>query len=366
MLVLGTRPQIVKSAPLIQALRRSKKNTIVLVHTGQHYDYIMTKQFFEELEMPEPDLNLGVGSGSHGRQTGLIVMRLEKEMVKDPPDLVIVPGDTNSALGGALAASKLGLPIAHLEAGARSFDMMMPEEVNRRLADHCSAILLAPTKNCLRNLKNERVPGKIFLSGDTMLDSLVQHRKKALSDDILDNLGLCEGDYVLLTLHRPANVDDSARLHDIMNSLGNLGQKIVFPVHPRTRVRLRRAGLLRSASVRESVKLAEPVGYHEMIKLTENASIVLTDSGGVQKEAFWLGTPCVVLRENTEWPETLRHGSNYLIGTNGAAMKRAVRTLLSKRREAPLEPARIVPFGEGKASKRIARMLAALSLRPVG
>jgi UDP-N-acetylglucosamine 2-epimerase len=320
----------------------------------------MSKQFFNELNLPNANINLNVGSGLHGEQTGLIMMRLEKAICRSQADLVVVPGDTNSTLAGALVASKLGVPVAHVESGARSYDITMPEEVNRRLTDHCSKILFSPTKNCQRNLEKEHVIGDIFFVGDTMLDALVQHRDRAFNSNILERLGLHNEEYMLLTLHRPGNVDNLARLGEIIRGILQLKNSIiVFPAHPRTRVRLKKARLLSKILISKTLKLIEPIAYHDMIMLTNNASIVLTDSGGLQREAFWLGKPCIILRENTEWIETLRCGCSLLVGKNYAAISSIVRYMSKKKTCEVPEQMRIKLFGEGKASERIISILKA-------
>ncbi|MEM5867001.1 MAG: UDP-N-acetylglucosamine 2-epimerase (non-hydrolyzing), partial [Candidatus Aenigmatarchaeota archaeon] len=317
-LVLGARPQIIKSAPFIHLAAGDKQIRLDIIHTGQHYDYEMTKIFFEELRLPDPIANLNVGSGTHAQQTAKIMLRLEKLLIRQKPDLVIVPGDTNSALAGALAAAKLHIPVAHVEAGARSYDMRMPEEINRRLTDHCSALLFTPTENCTQNLLKEGIEkAKIIQTGDTMYDVLIQQLPKAEKSPILEQLGLEPKTYALLTAHRPENVDNPENLKTIVEAMIRLNQlTIVFPVHPRTQKQLRKTRLFKKLEKQKHVKFIKPLGYHETIKLIKNAALVLTDSGGMQKEAFWLKTPCITLREKTEWPETVQFGANQLTGTN--------------------------------------------------
>jgi len=354
MLVVGARPQIIKSAPIVHEARKRGEIELQLVHTGQHYDFEMSKIFFDEMMLPEPLVNLGVGSGSHGRQTGNMMIELEKTMIKHRPDLVMVPGDTNSTLAGALVAVKLRVPVAHVEAGARSYDMGMPEEVNRRLADHSSSLLFAPTKNCARNLVSEGFSDEVVrVPGDPMYDALLQHVSAASKIDILRKLGLKSGEYAALTLHRPENVDDSRILGRIMKAIMSLKLTTVFPVHPRTRQRLEATGLL--ARIREDayIKLTDPLGYHEMLQLTKHARMVFTDSGGLQKEAFWLHTPCITLRDITEWIETTASHANILVGSNPEKISRAVAGIM----ETPEIRAKLKkiknPFGDGHASQRI-------------
>lgn len=355
MLVLGARPQIIKSAPFIHLANKDKEISLEVVHTGQHYDYEMTKIFFEELKIPDPTVNLEVGSGTHAWQTSEIMIRLEKILTKEKPDLVLVPGDTNSTLAGALTASKLQIPVAHMEAGARSYDMTMPEEINRRLTDHCSTILFATTENCLENLLKENIENRrIFLTGDTMYDVLLQCLPKAEKSDILKQLNLLEENYVLLTLHRPENVDNPENLSNILKALEQIADLlVVFPVHPRTEKQLKDIGLYEHLIEQKHVKVIKPVGYHENLNLIKNAKAVLTDSGGIQKEAFWLHTPCITLRNTTEWIETIKLKANSLTGSNTKkillALQRTIedKTIKEKLRKLPN------PFGDGNASKKI-------------
>jgi len=355
MLIVGARPQIIKSAPIIHEAKKHREIELQLVHTGQHYDFEMSKIFFHEMELPDPIVNLGVGSGSHAWQTGNMMIKLEKTIIEHKPAIVMVPGDTNSTLAGALTAAKLHVPVVHIEAGARSYDMRMPEEINRRLTDHCSSLLFVPTKNCAKNLSNEGIPKqRIKLSGDTMYDALLQHLPIAAKSNILKILSLKSDKYAALTLHRPENVDDPKTLKNIMKALTMLTElTIVFPVHPRTREGLAAAKLLKRLEVADDIKLIEPLGYHDMLQLTKHARMVFTDSGGLQKEAFWLHTPCITLRDKTEWTETTELGANLLVGTN---LKRIVETtkeiLKTKDIKIKLEKLKN-PFGDGQASRKI-------------
>lgn len=296
LLVLGTRPQIIKSIPLIKAAGEDGGVNLSIIHTGQHYDYEMTASIFEGLSLPNPDVNLEVGSHPPVKQTALIMTRLN-DAIKTEPDTMIVPGDTNSALASALVASKRGIPLAHMESGARSYDMRMQEEVNRRLIDHCSDILFTPTANCVENLLDEGVMGEISLVGDTMLDLLYETTEAVDGCDIVERLGL--EDYHLLTVHRAENVDNKSRLTQILDDLSHL-EKVVFPIHPRTRKRLSEF----EVNVPPNIIIINPVGYIEMMKLIKQSNGVSTDSGGLQKEAFWHGKLENVLREKHEWPET--------------------------------------------------------------
>lgn len=355
-LVLGTRPQIIKSSQFIQLASKDKEVILQIVHTGQHYDYAMTKIFFEELDLPDPNSNLGVGSGTHAEQTARIMLLLEKMWIKQRPDVVLVPGDTNSTFAGALTAAKLMIPVAHMEAGARSYDMEMPEEINRRLTDHCSSQLFTPTHECTKNLLKEGIDRKIICeTGDTMYDVLLQQLPKARKTTILNDLNLNAKMYALWTTHRPENVDDPRKLRNIVESLVKLAPlAIVFPVHPRTQKQLKMLKFYEVIAGQKHIKMIEPAGYHETLKLIENASVVVTDSGGVQKEAFWLKTPCVTVRKNTEWTETVRLGANTLIQSNVQEIVRTVKKIV-ERQERIIERLNKTqnPFGDGKASHRI-------------
>ncbi|MEM3700271.1 MAG: UDP-N-acetylglucosamine 2-epimerase (non-hydrolyzing) [Candidatus Bathyarchaeia archaeon] len=355
-LVLGARPQIIKSAPFIHLASKDEQTSLSVIHTGQHYDYEMTKIFFEELNLPDPIVNLNVGSGTHAQQTAKIMLRLERILQKQKPDLVIVPGDTNSTLAGALTAAKLHIPVAHIEAGARSYDIRMPEEINRRLTDHCSTLLFTPTENCTSNLLKEGIAkNKISQTGDTMYDVLIQQLPKAEKNPILEQLGLEPKTYALLTTHRPENVDNPENLKNITEAIIRLNQlTIIFPAHPRTQKQLRKTRLLKKLEKQKHIRLIKPVGYHETIKLTKNATLILTDSGGMQKEAFWLKTPCITLRETTEWPETVKLGANHLTGANTQKITKTAAEILRKEKELTEKLKKLPnPFGNGKASQKI-------------
>ncbi len=309
--VVGARPQFIKAAVFSLALRKEHQET--LIHTGQHYDPELSDVFFQELELPQPNHNLGVGSGPHGKQTGQMLERLEPVLQQEGPDWVVVFGDTNSTLAGALAAAKLGLPLAHVEAGLRSFDRSMPEEVNRVLTDHCASLLFCPTETAMQHLAAEGLSERAHLTGDIMFDSLQQHRK--LLEDrsgLIEGMGLARKGYFLATVHRAANTDDPTSLARIVEALGGLQDAVVLPLHPRTRAALQAADIHLPPNVKETA----PVGYLDMLALQLHARMVITDSGGMQKEAYLLGTPCVTLRQETEWPETLVDDWNVLAGTD--------------------------------------------------
>jgi UDP-GlcNAc3NAcA epimerase len=347
MTIVGARPQFVKAAPLSRALRRRVSE--VLVHTGQHYDPEMSDAFFDQLGVPAPDLHLGVGSGSHGAMTGRMLEALESAMREVRPDWVLVLGDTNSTLAGALAAAKLGIPVAHVEAGLRSFDMRMPEEVNRRLTDHVSARLYCPTPEAVANLRREGIRRGVLRVGDVMMDAVVQNAKRAETLARLPD-GLEPKAFCLATVHRQENTDDPARLASILEAFSRIPETVALPVHPRLRKRLVDEGLEPPANVR----LLPPAPYLEMLLLTRHARLVLTDSGGLQKEAFILRTPCVTLRDQTEWVETVAAGANRIAGADAGRIGRAVRA--AEKARPRWVAARF--YGDGRASERVADNLA--------
>ncbi len=352
-LILGARPQIIKSAPIIHEASEESEIEINIVHTGQHYDYEMSKIFFNELELPNPIVNLGVGSGTHAWQTGNMMIGLEKTIQKSKPDFVLVPGDTNSTLAGALAAIKLLIPVAHLEAGPRTYEMDIPEEVNRRLTDHCSTLLFAPTENCVKNLLKEGVNDGICLAGDPMYDALLEHLPKA-SGHILDTLDLEARRFAVLTMHRPENVDNNTSLRSILQAMLQLKElSIVFPAHPRTMRSLETTGLRELVEKAEHIKLIEAVGYHEMLNLVKHARIIFTDSGGLQKEAFWLHTPCVTLRKKTPWIETVMLGVNTLAGNVTESIVQKANELIATKNLKNMWRKLPNPFGDGHASIKI-------------
>jgi UDP-N-acetylglucosamine 2-epimerase len=348
--VVGARPQFVKAAPLSRALRRRLRE--VLVHTGQHYDREMSGSFFDELGIPAPDVDLGIGSGLHGDMTGRMLAALEKAMLDVRPDLVLVMGDTNSTLAGALAAAKLGLPVAHVEAGLRSFDRRMPEEVNRRLTDHVSTLLFCPTTAAVANLRREGITRGVHRVGDVMKDAIVQNLARARRRPLPPGVPP-RGAYYLATLHRQENVDDRERLGAILSALEQLPRPVLWPVHPRAQRQMQRWGLRPKGSVRTM----PPASYLDMLRLQEGARAVLTDSGGVQKEAFLLGRPCLTLRDTTEWVETVAAGMNELVGSDPARIRRAVARL--EREARPRRGSRASPYGRGHAAEAIAKVLAA-------
>lgn len=343
--VVGARPQFVKAAAVSRILRET--HTEVLVHTGQHYDERMSEVFFRELGIPEPDYNLEVGSAGHSVQTGEMLIRMGPIFEKEKPDWVLVYGDTNSTLAGALVASKLYIPVAHVEAGLRSFNREMPEEINRILTDHVSQLLFCPAQKAVDNLKLEGVTSGVHAVGDVMYDAVLHHSEEAEKrSSILSALELRSKQYLLATVHRASNVDDTEKLIGILGTFTMLGETVVFPVHPRTRKAIQTAGF----SLGENIKLVDPVGYLDMLWLEKNARMILTDSGGVQKEAYWFGTPCVTLREETEWVETVEAGWNVVVGAERGRILNAVRGFA-------VPSVRLNLFGDGRASQKIIRLL---------
>ena len=344
--IVGARPNFIKCAPLSKEIR--KEFNEVIIHTGQHYNYEMNRVFFEELDIPEPDYHLDVGSGSHGYQTGEMIKRIEEVLLKEEPDLVLVYGDTNSTIAGALAASKLHIKVAHIESGLRSYDKSMPEEINRILTDHCSDILFCPTETSVENLKREGITNEVHCTGDVMVDALKKNikiaEKKAM---ILDEMDLKPKKYYLATIHRAENTDDFKRLKNIVDAFCEIGN-LVFPCHPRTEKYLKGFGLW--DRLVENTKVIKPVGYLNMLMLEKSARKVLTDSGGVQKEAYIFKVPCITLRDNTEWVETVEDGWNVLVGADEEKIVKGVNQFEPGNKQRNV-------FGEGDASEKITEII---------
>jgi UDP-GlcNAc3NAcA epimerase len=346
--VVGARPQFVKASPLSRELRRRHQE--ILVHTGQHYDYGMSDLFFDELGIPAPDHHLGIGSGSHGAQTGAMLAAIEDVLEREHPAAVLVYGDTNSTLAGALAAAKLHLPVAHVEAGLRSFNRAMPEEVNRVVTDHLSTWLFAPSEHAAEQLAQEGIRAGVHVVGDIMMDALQLHAERAAGRSrALAGLGLVPRAYYLATVHRAENTDNPDKLRGIFEGLGRLDQPVVVPLHPRTRKRLDEFRF----PLGEHLRVLEPQGYVDMLALEANAACVLTDSGGVQKEAYYLRVPCVTLRSETEWMETVTTGWNVLVGADPDRIVAAVRARSGDGRPHP------TLYGDGTTARRIAKILTA-------
>ncbi|MDX6270539.1 MAG: hypothetical protein QOD28_1762 [Acidobacteriota bacterium] len=355
--VVGARPNFMKVAPIVEAMRRrATEFAPLVVHTGQHYDALMSEAFFRDLELPEPDVHLGVGSGTHAAQTAAVLERFEPVVLSEQPDWVVVVGDVNSTLACALCCAKLGVRVAHVEAGLRSRDRTMPEEINRLLTDQLSDLLLTPSPDADENLLAENIPReRIRFVGNVMIDSLYAQLERANRSRIREELGVKGIDYAVLTLHRPSNVDTCEPLTRVLDALERIGARlpVVFPAHPRTRRRLEEFGLLeRVEALAPRVRLVEPLGYLDFLRLYSGAKLVLTDSGGIQEETTALDIPCLTLRENTERPITITHGTNRLVGTADAAtITAAAFDALDHPRES--RP----PLWDGQAADRILNAL---------
>lgn len=343
--IVGARPQFIKAGPVSRELRKYHQE--ILIHTGQHYDPNMSDIFFEELNIPRADYHLGVGSGSHGKQTGEMLAKIEEVILTEKPDAVLVYGDTNSTLAGALAASKLLVPVVHVEAGLRSFNKAMPEEQNRILTDHLAELLFCPTDTAVKHLAHEGVTNGVYNTGDVMYDAVLFNARIAEEKStIMQHLNLTDKGYILATIHRAENTNDPARLQNIVSAFNESGETIVLPLHPRTVGFLERYNLQFAANVR----IIEPVGYLDMLALESHARKILTDSGGVQKEAYFMEAPCITLRDETEWVETVELGWNVLVGADKAAIQKALATFDGGETRGKC-------FGNGDASQRIVQIL---------
>jgi UDP-N-acetylglucosamine 2-epimerase (non-hydrolysing) len=363
--VVGARPNFMKIAPIVEELKKYSAIEHCLVHSGQHYDELLSGNFFADLGLPKPDVNLEAGSGSHAVQTAEIMKGIEPILLDYKPQMVLVVGDVNSTIAAALTAVKLGIGVAHIEAGLRSFDMTMPEEINRKLTDAVSSLLFVTEQSGVENLRHEGVPAeKIFLVGNVMIDSLLRHREIAARSPILDRLGVRQNGsgcrpYGVLTLHRPSNVDDPKTLQGILRAVSALAAEfpVFFPVHPRTRKNIESFGLLRylmNAGQNDGgIVPLDPLGYLDFLSLNDRARIVLTDSGGVQEETTVLGVPCLTLRENTERPATVEQGSNQIVGVDSDGILAAARSVLEK----SVGPFARPPLWDGKAAPRIVAIL---------
>ncbi|WP_417539699.1 non-hydrolyzing UDP-N-acetylglucosamine 2-epimerase [Marinobacter sp.] len=346
--IIGARPQFIKAAVVSRAFKEHRPDVQeIIVHTGQHYDANMSDVFFDELDIPKPDYNLGIGGGTHGQNTGRMIEKLEGLMMEVQPQWVLVYGGTDSTLAGALGAAKLHIPVAHVEAGLRSFNRRMPEEINRLLTDHIAEILFAPTETGQQNLLNEGVAEeKIKLVGDVMYDASLFYKEKARKPQLPPELEIRGNDFVLCTIHRAENTDDPQRLKGIFQGLGDSGERVILPLHPRTRAKIAGYGV----SIPENVKVIDPVGYLEMVWLEANCRLVATDSGGVQKEAYFFGKPCITMRDETEWVELVEGGWNKLVGADARAIKGAVSESLPASQT-------VLLFGDGGAGVEMARLL---------
>lgn len=346
--IVGTRPQLVKVAAVSRELR--KEFNEILVNTGQHYDYNMAGIFFEQLNIPKPDYDLGVGSMSHGRQTGNMMIKIEEVVEKENPDAVIVYGDTNSTLAGALVASKLHIPVIHIEAGLRSFNKKMPEEINRVMTDHVSELLFAPTEVAVENLKKENIVQGVYQIGDVMYDAVLYNVAIAEKKYSLNDYGLQPKEYVLGTIHRAENTDSEERMNAIINALINLEDIVFLPLHPRTRGKLEEYNLLNKLSNAKNIILSEPISYLEMLLLEKNAKAIVTDSGGVQKEAYFAKVPCFTLRDETEWIETVEVGWNRLVNPINEDLALIIKNFNTGKYQEDL-------YGDGKAGEKITKII---------
>ena len=354
-LIVGARPNFMKMAPLYEQLSLHKDRfNAMLIHTGQHYDEKMSKLFFEDLGMPEPHAYLKVGSGTHGQQTARIIQRYEEYILDgNSADMVIVAGDVNSTIACALVAKKLHIPVAHLEAGLRSFDERMPEEFNRVLTDRISDLLLTPSMDGNENLIKEGVdPAKIHLVGNIMIDSLIKHREKAVKSPIMNELSIPENtDYALVTLHRPSNVDELDGLKTLLDAFSYIGRqiKLVFPMHPRTKKNIQNLGLQDALDKIPNLHITEPIGYLDFMKLQMNAKLILTDSGGIQEESTYFGIPCLTLRENTERPITITQGTNQLVPLDAKSIVEYTMKIL----DGDIKQGSIPKYWDGKTAERV-------------
>ena len=346
--IVGARPQFIKAAPLSKALHEAGCQEYI-IHTGQHYDYEMSQVFFDELGLPNPNVNLNVRSGTHGKQTGEMLIRIEQVLIEQKPDYVIVFGDTNSTLAGALATVKLRIPLIHIEAGLRSFNREMPEEHNRVLTDHCSDWLFCPTQTAVDNLAKEGITKGVQLVGDPMYDAVLMFADRARHQStILERLMLEKSNYYLVTIHRSYNTDNPEILRSIFTTLFLLEKPIVFPIHPRTRTKLHDLGIMDEINANgKNLYLIDPVSYLDMLVLEQNAQLIMTDSGGVQKEAFFFTIPCLTLRSETEWAETVQSGWNLLVGTEKASI------LAGINHKFPIPKDQPKAFGDGMAANAI-------------
>ena len=353
--VVGARPNFVKIAPVAKAFKKYKNEVKhLLCHTGQHFDERMSEVFFNDLKMPRPDFNLGISGGSHAEQTARIMLEMEKVLAVEKPDLVIVPGDVNSTLAAALVASKMGIPIAHVEAGLRSYDKTMPEEINRIVTDVVSDLLFVTEHSGMHNLRDEGVDDdKIFFVGNTMIDTLEANYDIVEASPITDELDLPKENYIVATFHRPSNVDDPESLRELMATLGRLAEhrKLVFPVHPRTRKNIAKFGL--EDTMPPGLLLTEPLGYIEFLSLMRYAELVITDSGGIQEETTYMNVQCITVRKNTERPVTIDVGTNHLVGISMEKVEKTAMDILG----GTTKPGRIPELWDGKAAKRIAEII---------
>jgi len=347
--IIGTRPQFIKLAPLSKEVRKNHKE--IIIHTGQHYDKKMSDLFFKELDIHQPDYNLEVGSGSHGQQTGEMIKRIEKVLIKENPDLVLVYGDTNSTLSGALAAAKLNITVAHIEAGLREFDKSIPEEINKIVSDHTSNILFCPSDLGMKNLAKEGITANVYNVGDITLDLAKRlSANTILEKSILKKYNLKKKDFYYMTMHREKNTGQKKRLSSIVSALENISKTVIFPIHPRTAKALKKYKLWGKINQIKSLKILPPIGYQESIMLIKNAEKTITDSGGVIKESYFLKTPAVIIDDTTEWVETVEDGWNVIAGADKDKIIRFVNRAVKPKRHREV-------YGNGKSAQKIIRML---------
>jgi len=354
--VVGARPNFMKIAPLLEEFKNHPKFNPILIHTGQHYDKEMSGNFFKELNIPKPDYSLGVGSGSHGEQTGKIMIEFEKVCFKESPSLIIVVGDVNSTIAAALVGAKLHIPVAHIEAGLRSFDIRMPEEINRRLTDHVSNFLFVTEPSGVKNLLDEGInKRKIYLVGDIMIDTLIKSKIKIQNSRILENLGIEKRTYAVLTLHRPANVDDKKVFLNIISVLNKIQKKIkiIYPIHPRTKKQINKFKLLNRFKKMKNLIITSPIGYIDTMKLIGESKFLMTDSGGLQEESTFLKIPCLTIRETTERPITVETGTNIICKRGNIKIIKEVQKILSGKEKR----GRVPKLWDGKTAKKIVKIL---------
>jgi UDP-GlcNAc3NAcA epimerase len=374
--ITGVRPQFVKAAMVCAAAERYNRAQPreaqvqhLLLNTGQHYDYGMADVFFQQLPLPRPDYNLGVGSGSHGAQTAAMLEKIEQVLLADKPDCVIVYGDTNSTLAGALAAVKLHIPVAHVESGLRSFNRRMPEEINRIVADHLASVLLCPTHGAVEQLSREGITENVYFTGDVMLDAVqIFAAVAAKNSTVLNDLGVAAKKYILVTIHRAENTDSPERIEELVETLCRLDRPTIFSLHPRLRSKLDQEYWALSARLEGAshIKITPPLSYLDMLHTESNAQLIMTDSGGVQKEAYFLGTPCLTLRDETEWTETLQDGWNQVVGTSPTKILPVVKSLWSNNGSSPAGKPVLSSFGDGCAGDNILQILAQKDLTANG
>ncbi len=350
--IVGARPQFIKAAALSRYLKSVPDVKEIILHTGQHYDNNMSDDFFSELDIPRPDYNLGVGSDTHARQTARMMIGIEDVVLREWPDFILIYGDTNSTIAGALVGAKLHIPIVHVEAGLRNFNKKIPEEINRFVSDSISALLFCPTKTAVNNLKKEGITPGVYNVGDIMLETYLFYKNKALKNSsILNKLNLKAKEYILCTIHRASNTDNTENLKNIFIGLTNSKETIILPLHPRTRKIINQDKSIKK-SIGSNINIIEPVGYFDMICLEVNAKKIVTDSGGVQKEAYFCKVPCITLRENTEWIETIEEGANKLVGVNPKKIKEAINNFHPKEQNYSKSL-----YGDGRTSEKIIKIL---------